>query len=91
MASNFGDYWAIDLACSGIISYNLVYSGKQTYAVLVRIAVTLIGVRIGRSFWGMEMSHCLICMRAARLQVCKTAETHTRKICAFFYLHIILE
>lgn len=71
MASNFGDYWAVDLACSGIISYNLVYSGKQTYAVSVRIAVTLTGARIGRSFWAMEMSHCLIWMLAARLQVCK--------------------
>ena len=91
VASNFGDYWAIDFACSGIISYNLVCSGKQTYAISVRIAVTLTGVRIGRSFWGMEMSYCLICMPAARLQVCKTAETHTLKICAFFYLHIILE
>ena len=91
MASNFGDYWAVDFTCSDIISFNLLYSGKQTYAVSVRIPVTLTGVRIGRSFWVMEMSHCLIWMPAARLQVCKTAETHTLKICAFFHLHIILE
>ena len=40
------------MAFSDIIAYDLVYSGKQTYDVLVRMMVTLTGVVIGRELLG---------------------------------------
>lgn len=52
MASNFGDYWAVNLVFSDILTHNLVYSGKQTYAVLVRIVVSLAEAVTGRKHGG---------------------------------------
>lgn len=50
VATNFGDYWAVILAFSGIIPHNLVYSGKRTYAISVRTVVIPAGTQV--SFWG---------------------------------------
>lgn len=51
--SNFGDYWAVILVFSDIVPYNLVYSDKQTYSVLVRTVAIPARVVIGREHGGL--------------------------------------
>lgn len=48
VASHLGDYGAVSLAFSDIITRNLVYSGKQTYAALGTIVVTLAEARTAK-------------------------------------------
>lgn len=66
VANNFGDYWAVNLAFSYVITYTLVHSGKQTHTVFVSIEV--VGRGVGReTSWVMEMISflswmlCLVC------------------------------
>lgn len=48
VASHLGDCGAVSLAFSDIITRNLVYSGKQTYAALGTIVVPLAEAVTGR-------------------------------------------